>query len=57
MRAAAILGLGCSAEDLGPFQSEAGVDWCIGMPAAADQADVILLFGGDGLSIVTSINW
>ncbi len=48
MRAAAILGLGCSAKDLKPFQSEAGVNWCIGMPAAADQADVILLFGGDG---------
>ncbi len=48
MRAAAILGLGCSAKDLKPFQSDAGIDWRIGMPAAADEADVVLLFGGDG---------
>jgi diacylglycerol kinase (ATP) len=48
MRAAAILGLGCSAKNLAPFQTDASIDWRIGMPAAADQADVILLFGGDG---------
>ena len=52
MRAAAILGLGCSAKDLKPFRAEETarptIDWRIGMPAAADQADVILLFGGDG---------
>ncbi len=48
MRAAAILGLGCSAKDLKPFQSDAGIEWRIGMPAEAGQADVILLFGGDG---------
>jgi diacylglycerol kinase (ATP) len=48
MRAAAILGLGCSLKNLKPFQTDAGVDWLIGMPAAADQADIILLFGGDG---------
>jgi diacylglycerol kinase (ATP) len=48
MRAAAILGLGCSPENLKPFQTVATIDWCIGMPAAADQADVVLLFGGDG---------
>lgn len=48
MRAAAILGLGCSQKDLRPFQAEAGIDWLIGLPASADQADVILLFGGDG---------
>ena len=54
MRAAAIFGLGCSPRDLKPFQdasAEASVatwDWRIGLPAAADQADVILLFGGDG---------
>ena len=48
MRAAAILGLGCSAKDLKPFQFDAGIDWRIGMPAAGDQADVVLLFGGDG---------
>ena len=52
MRVAAILGLGCSAKSLVPFQTEAAareiIDWRIGMPGAADQADVILLFGGDG---------
>jgi diacylglycerol kinase (ATP) len=62
MRAAAILGLGCSAKDLRAFQagethvdkspadrSRADkIDWRMGMPAAGDQADVILLFGGDG---------
>jgi diacylglycerol kinase (ATP) len=52
MRAAVILGMGCSAKDLVPFQADAGareiIDWRIGMPAASDQVDVILLFGGDG---------
>jgi len=48
MRAAAILGLGCSAKDLKPFQADQTVEWRIGMPASHDQADVILVFGGDG---------
>jgi diacylglycerol kinase (ATP) len=48
MRAAAILGLGCSQKNLSPFQTDKTIDWLIGMPAAADQADVILIFGGDG---------
>jgi diacylglycerol kinase (ATP) len=52
MRVAAILGLGCSAKSIVPFQTDAAaheiIDWRIGMPGAADQADVILLFGGDG---------
>lgn len=48
MRAAAIFGLGCSAKNLTPFQADASIDWRIGMPTAADQADIILLFGGDG---------
>ena len=47
MRAAAILGLACSPRDLKPFQSVSAVKWRIGMPAG-DDADVILLFGGDG---------
>src|SRR5438445_13431939 len=47
MRAAAILGLGCSAKDLRPFQADDGVEWRMGMPGAGD-ADVILLLGGDG---------
>ncbi len=53
MRAAAILGLGCSAKDLKPFQADRAcasstIDWRLGMPTASDQADVVLLFGGDG---------
>lgn len=48
MRAAAILGLGCSSKDLKPFQADNSVEWRIGMPASGGEADVILLFGGDG---------
>ncbi len=53
MRAAAILGLGCSQKDLKPFQAGGtqvanSIEWLIGMPASHDQADVILVFGGDG---------
>src|SRR5271168_5047591 len=48
MRAAAIFGLGCSAKNLTSFQTDGTIDWRIGLPAAADQADIILLFGGDG---------
>jgi diacylglycerol kinase (ATP) len=48
MRAAAVFGLGCSSKNLAPFRIENFIDWSIGMPAAAEQADVILLFGGDG---------
>ena len=53
MRAAVIFGLGCSQKKLKPFQDhehlhDLHIDWRIGMPAPEDQADVILLFGGDG---------
>ena len=50
MRAAAIFGLGCSLHDLKLFQDGESLEneWRIGMPAASDQADAILLFGGDG---------
>jgi len=48
MRAAAILGLGCSVKNLKPFQTDLAISWRIGMPATAEQADVVLLFGGDG---------
>jgi diacylglycerol kinase (ATP) len=57
MRAAAILGLGCSPKDLKPFQDDKTtgktqadnkIDWRIGMPTPAAPVDVILLFGGDG---------
>jgi len=53
MRAAAILGLGCSPRRLRPFQDNPPqcvekIEWQMGMPASADAANVILLFGGDG---------
>jgi len=48
MRAAAILGLGCSPKSLKPFQTDRSVEWRLGLPASADDAEVILLFGGDG---------
>src|SRR5579871_532152 len=48
MRAAAILGLGCSPKTLAPFQSDTTVEWHLGLPASPEDADVILLFGGDG---------
>lgn len=48
MRAAAILGLGCSPRNLEPFQTEQNVEWSIGLPGSREDADVILLFGGDG---------
>jgi diacylglycerol kinase (ATP) len=53
MRAAAILGLGCSPKHLKPFQVIQNqihdkIEWQMGLPASAHDADVILLFGGDG---------
>ena len=48
MRAAAIFGLGCSPKNLTAFQTDNSVEWRMGMPASGDEADVILLFGGDG---------
>lgn len=48
MRAAAILGLGCSRNDLKPFQADTSVEWIIGMPTSPDEVGAILLFGGDG---------
>lgn len=48
MRAAAILGLGCSPKNLKPFQTDHKVAWSIGLPGSREDADVILLFGGDG---------
>ena len=53
MRAAVILGLGCSPKHLKPFQADQNqftqkIEWHMGLPASADAADVILLFGGDG---------
>jgi diacylglycerol kinase (ATP) len=48
MHASAILGLRCSAKNLAPFQQERNVEWRMGVPAAGDAADVIVLLGGDG---------
>lgn len=48
MRAAAILGLGCSEKDLTPFRKDSNAEWMIGLPASDDGADAVLVFGGDG---------
>lgn len=53
MRAAAILGLGCSPKNLKDFQFgkirfAEKIEWRMGMPSSGDEADVILVFGGDG---------
>ena len=48
MRAAAILGLGCSPKHLAPFQTDKRIEWRMGMPADRAEVDVVLLFGGDG---------
>ena len=45
---AAILGLGCSPNELKPFQLNASVEWRMGMPGSGDEVDVVLMFGGDG---------
>ena len=47
MRVAAILGLGSSERDLKSFQDDPRISWTLGLPAAGD-ADVVLIFGGDG---------
>jgi len=48
MRAAAIFGLGSSPRDLKPFQDGSSVAWQIGLPTSSEEADAIVLFGGDG---------
>lgn len=48
MRAAAILGLGSSEKDLKPFQKHSDATWLLGLPGSANEADVVLIFGGDG---------
>src|ERR1700744_4922032 len=53
MRAAVILGLGCSPKHLRPFQTlqnqiKDNIEWQMGLPASAAEADVVLIFGGDG---------
>src|SRR5215472_9462245 len=48
MRAAAILGLGSSPRNLEAFQEDPVVEWTLGLPASGGDADVVLIFGGDG---------
>jgi len=48
MRAAVIFGLGTSQADLKPFQASTPTEWLQGLPASSGDADVILIFGGDG---------
>jgi diacylglycerol kinase (ATP) len=48
VRAAAIFGPGCSANDLKPFQTNSEATWLTDLSANSDQADAILIFGGDG---------
>jgi diacylglycerol kinase family enzyme len=48
VRAAVILGLGSSEKDLKPFQMGSAVTWMLGLPASSNDADVVLIFGGDG---------
>src|SRR5512132_3722468 len=48
MRAAAILGLGASTNDLTAFRQATPVEWVIGLPAESKDLDAILVFGGDG---------
>jgi len=48
MRAAAVFGLGSSSKDLKPFQKNSNASWLIGMPANSNEADAVLIFGGDG---------
>ena len=48
MRAAAILGPSASERDLKPFRKESCATWLMGVPTSPSDADVILIFGGDG---------
>jgi diacylglycerol kinase (ATP) len=48
VRAAAIFGLGSSEKDLKPFRQDLSTDWLVGLPESPDQADIVLIFGGDG---------
>jgi diacylglycerol kinase (ATP) len=48
LRAAAIFGLGSSTKDLKPFQNNSDTTWLIGCPSTSNEADAVLIFGGDG---------
>jgi diacylglycerol kinase (ATP) len=47
MRAAAVFGPNSSEKDLRPFKEGSGATWRLSLPAP-NQADAILVFGGDG---------
>jgi diacylglycerol kinase (ATP) len=48
VRVAAIFGPGASDKDRRLFQQNSGTDWLVDLPSNSDQADAILIFGGDG---------
>jgi len=48
MRAAAIFGLGTSPGQLKKFQAGSPTQWIEGLPATSNDADAVLIFGGDG---------
>jgi diacylglycerol kinase (ATP) len=48
MRAAAIFGLGTSSIDLEPFQAHSATTWTEGLPGSSNDADAVVVFGGDG---------
>jgi diacylglycerol kinase (ATP) len=48
MRAAAILGPGSSARTFQLFQKNSDISWMMGLPANPNEAEAILIFGGDG---------
>src|SRR6266700_6072890 len=48
MRAAAILGPGNFQKHLAKFRNIGGADWTTGAPDLPDQAEVAVIFGGDG---------
>jgi len=48
LRAAVIFGLASSTKDLKPFQNDRDTTWLIGCPSTSSEADVVLIFGGDG---------
>jgi diacylglycerol kinase (ATP) len=48
MRACAIFGLGYSGKILRRFQQDSDASWSLGLPANSQDADALIVFGGDG---------
>ena len=48
MRAAVIFGPGASSKDVERFQRNSEIRWIAGVPRDHEEADAILIFGGDG---------